>query len=293
MRGYNIVELLNKSDVDKDIRDEVNCIEINNILIYKYLQHQIPLRASVAILVLNGNADISINYKKYYISHNNLILLSASHLLKFNSCSNDFKALALLLSRKFTDSMDSTDMVNKRIRYEVMTFRSPIISLIKRDCIILKERLLMVIKSINNNQHKYRKELILNSIFAFFLDTSNIIDSSINKNDDFIETHKENIIKEFIGLLSFYYKEEHNVDFYASKLNISTHYLTLLVKSITGQRASDLIYEMIYSEARELLLHSKLSIQEISNDLNFSDQSSFGKFFKRRCGISPKEFRLI
>lgn len=72
---------------------------------------------------------------------------------------------------------------------------------------------------------------------------------------------------------------------------MSPHYLTLIVKHVTGQSASDFIFEMLYSEARNLLTHSKLSIQEIASKLNFSDQSSFGKFFKRKAGVSPFDFR--
>ncbi len=35
----------------------------------------------------------------------------------------------------------------------------------------------------------------------------------------------------------------------------------------------------------------QLSIQQITQKLNFSDQSAFGKFFQRRSGISPAIFR--
>ena len=74
-------------------------------------------------------------------------------------------------------------------------------------------------------------------------------------------------------------------------LNLSAHHLTQIVKLVTGQSVSDFIFEMLFSEARNLLTHSKLSIQEIATTLNFSDQSSFGKFFKRRAGVSPIDFR--
>ena len=84
---------------------------------------------------------------------------------------------------------------------------------------------------------------------------------------------------------------EHKVDFYAAHLNLSAHHLTQIVKLVTGQSVSDFIFEMLFSEARNLLTHSKLSIQEIATTLNFSDQSSFGKFFKRKAGVSPVDFR--
>ena len=101
----------------------------------------------------------------------------------------------------------------------------------------------------------------------------------------------ETVTKSFIELLTMYYREEHKVSCYASKLNITPHYLTWVVKRVTGQTASDFIFEMLYSEARNLLTHSKLSIQEITTKLNFADQTSFGQFFKRNSSLSPIEFR--
>ncbi|WP_196048231.1 helix-turn-helix domain-containing protein, partial [Parabacteroides distasonis] len=44
-------------------------------------------------------------------------------------------------------------------------------------------------------------------------------------------------------------------------------------------------------EAKALLSSSTLSIQEISDRLNFTNQSFFGKYFKQHVGISPTEYR--
>jgi AraC-like DNA-binding protein len=43
--------------------------------------------------------------------------------------------------------------------------------------------------------------------------------------------------------------------------------------------------------ASRLLREPELSIQEIAEKLSFSDQSSFGKFFKKHTGISPLKYR--
>jgi len=146
-------------------------------------------------------------------------------------------------------------------------------------------------KSISYTEHYYYKEVILNSLFAFYLDLSDILERQMTLPGNDSITRYESVIKSFIELLVIHYREEHKVEFYASELNLSSHYLTLIVKQVTGQSVSDFIYEMLYSEARTLLSHSKLSVQEIAAKLNFSDQSSFGKFFKRKSGLSPKEFR--
>jgi AraC-like DNA-binding protein len=39
------------------------------------------------------------------------------------------------------------------------------------------------------------------------------------------------------------------------------------------------------------MMQSDLTLKEISDKLNFPDQSSFGRFFKNNTGQSPKEYR--
>jgi AraC-like DNA-binding protein len=39
------------------------------------------------------------------------------------------------------------------------------------------------------------------------------------------------------------------------------------------------------------MMQSNLTLKEISDKLNFPDQSSFGRFFKSNTGQSPKEYR--
>jgi AraC-like DNA-binding protein len=44
-------------------------------------------------------------------------------------------------------------------------------------------------------------------------------------------------------------------------------------------------------EAKALLKSTNMTIQQISDELNFPSQSFFGKYFKRVVGVSPKEYR--
>ncbi|WP_239056672.1 MULTISPECIES: AraC family transcriptional regulator [unclassified Parabacteroides] len=189
------------------------------------------------------------------------------------------------------EEMDATDMIYKRIKYGAILYNTPIVKLNKVNTLLLKNRILSVDKAIDKCDHFYYKEMILNSLFAFYLDLSNIIEKDTGLQDNSNLTRHENIIGLFIELLVANYRTEHKVDFYASRLNMTSHYLTLIVKRITGQTVNEFIFEMLYSESRNLLTHSRLSIQEIAALLNFSDQASFGKFFKRKSGVSPIEFR--
>ena len=284
-------ELFPPADLSGDIRGDINCIELDSHGVSSQFSSPIFLDASIAILVLSGTAVFRVNYKTLPIKANTMILLSASHLFYFKECSFDFTCLCQFVSKKFMDDMDSTDMIYRRIKYGVKMYNEPVMQLNNDNTALLLERLTAVNRAIDNTGHLYYKEMILNTLFAFYLDLSNIIDRRPEFYNEGNVTRYESIIKSFIELLVTNYRKEHKVDFYASQLNISAHYLTFIVKRSTGQSVSDFIFEMLYSEARTLLSHSKLSIQEITTILNFSDQSSFGKFFKRKAGLSPVDYR--
>ena len=103
--------------------------------------------------------------------------------------------------------------------------------------------------------------------------------------------YKESICNEFLLLAMNNHRTHHTLDFYAEKLHISTQYLTHLVKVVHGMTANKIINDMILLDAKAMLKLPTKSIKEIAFELNFADQSSFGKFFKKHTGISASKYR--
>lgn len=72
---------------------------------------------------------------------------------------------------------------------------------------------------------------------------------------------------------------------------MTPRYFSNLIKETSQQSAAEWIDNYIVTEAGILLRTTNLSVKEVSEALNFPDQSFFGKYFKRRTGISPKEYK--
>ncbi|MDO5394723.1 MAG: helix-turn-helix domain-containing protein [Bacteroidales bacterium] len=98
-------------------------------------------------------------------------------------------------------------------------------------------------------------------------------------------------VHDFMRLVHFNYKSHRTLGFYAGKLYISPKYLTVLVKEATGRSATEWIDEFVIIEAKNLLRFSGKNIQQVAYALNFPNQSSFGKYFKRLTGISPMAYQ--
>lgn len=108
-----------------------------------------------------------------------------------------------------------------------------------------------------------------------------------------INMRKTEVFLKLIQLVETHYMNERGVEFYADKLCLSPKYLSALSKSISGYTVQDLVFKAIIRRSKTLLCITNKTIQEISNDFNFPNASSFGTFFKKQTGMSPMKYREI
>ena len=112
-----------------------------------------------------------------------------------------------------------------------------------------------------------------------------------HKIDAYSASYNHTIFRNFQKLIVSNYKRLKLPKEYAELLYITPNHLNALCKDIIGQSAGEVIREHILLEAKRLLINKDLSIAEISNQLNYSDQSYFIKLFKKHEGITPERFR--
>ncbi|MCT4613763.1 MAG: helix-turn-helix domain-containing protein [Marinifilaceae bacterium] len=92
------------------------------------------------------------------------------------------------------------------------------------------------------------------------------------------------------GVLEMF-SNPHSTSFYAQILNIHPNHLNAVVKSITGLTALNHIHDHIIQLAKGQLSQTTDSMKEIAYSLHFETPSHFSSFFKKKVGVSPKEFR--
>lgn len=167
---------------------------------------------------------------------------------------------------------------------------SPFISLKSENLSDLKQTFKELRTEYQSHQQS-RKEILCLLLKVFVL--KYIRNSSkkdlINRSVD----HKKKLVDDFNDLVNLHYKELKTTSKYAEKLNINSSYLNTLVKEILDITAGQVIKNRIILEAERLLLHTSLSIIEISYELGFNDNSHFGKYFKSVRGVSPNNFRIV
>lgn len=85
--------------------------------------------------------------------------------------------------------------------------------------------------------------------------------------------------------------ESFNLNQISYQFNLNRNYLAKLIKEETGQSFNEYINQRKIAVAKDLLLSTKLSIEEIAHQTGFSYSHYFIKIFKSREGITPGQYR--
>jgi AraC-like DNA-binding protein len=109
--------------------------------------------------------------------------------------------------------------------------------------------------------------------------------------DPNLADHKLDIIRQYNLLVESHYKEQHQVSFYADKLNKSPKTLANLFALYNNKSPLAVIQDRLIMEAKRLLIYTDKSAKEIAYDLGFEDTAYFSNFFKKHTARPPMDFR--
>ena len=245
------------------------------------------------VIIEKGSISIKSNELIHHYKKENLGMIIPNNVYKVNAFTDDVKAYFILIDRDELNNQTSFAF-NK---YEMQqALRSSNNNIEKVSDNAFAHILNLCEQLFYYNQEE--KEITFSQQIKLSLFTSLVYilvgdflqgkgkDINILKN-----SRKESITMKFLQLVSINFMKEKELKFYADKLLISSKYLSNTVREITNQPPSKFITEALLNNAKILLLNSDNSIKEISNELDFSDQYAFGKFFKKHTGLSPSNFK--
>ncbi|MBN9389287.1 MAG: helix-turn-helix domain-containing protein [Chloroflexi bacterium] len=136
-----------------------------------------------------------------------------------------------------------------------------------------------------------KKELVRHFLLALLIKIERLILLQGSMISPRYDAGEYQFFDSYLTLLEEHYRREHNVDFYAEKLQLSSKQLSNLLQQRTGKSAKRLIVERLLLEAKRLLSFTELPVKQIASSLGYNDPYHFSKLFKQETGLSPKTFR--
>jgi AraC family transcriptional activator of pobA len=240
-------------------------------------------------LVTQGEMQVKFNLIDYTIKKNDLFVISPGIIHQIVS-KQDFLAMTVGFATEYLIEAGIHKKKFDLVTYAA-TLHSPKISLSELEANRLHTLMgLLNEKDWPEAEHPFREEILMHGFNIFLLELA-VLCKKYREYEPTKLTQKENILTRFTTLLAKDFKVQRSVQYYADRLFITPKHLTKTLKELTNKTAGEFIDEMVITEAKVLLDDMSMSVARVSQELNFSNQFFFSKFFKRQTGINPSAYK--
>ena len=288
---YKLVQarLDSKSHTSKENWEgKISCFYANNEKAMAVNKLRDTVEVYAFTLVRKGELVLQSNDNPLILHRNDLYINLPGFKLKMLSASEDYQATCLLIDAKTSiDTPVSKDMV-RTAYFPLLEMKEPKVTVTEEEGIRL-EKIMEMIRYHVMNESLYQEKILKTLYSVFILELMDIVELKRRKVE--LSERSEDLYISFIRMLPENFKEHHDIKYYAEQLNVTPTYLSRLVKQVTSHTVVDFINQMLLYEASWMLTSTDKTIGQIAEELHFSDQASFSKFFLRMKGIGPKEYR--
>lgn len=293
---YNDLDIIHLPNYNSSVKLGNDIILIDNLSgeneDYKKDFQDFPIKISfsISIICLSGNISFRVNLNEYRLEANDMLIVQRGDIGEYLSKSDDCKIIAIAFTDEYFQNIQY--LVNsislQRLFREKPSCR--LTQTIINECVAIYG---MMKSKIAEEDNPYRKgalmgylQVLLHDAYYYFetiLKETKLTNKKLSRKDE--------IYDHFIKAVHKDYRMHRSIKHYADVLCISPKYLSQIVMQVSGRLAGEWIADYVILEAKALLKSRKYTIQQISDSLNFSNQSFFGRYFKEKVGCSPSAYR--
>ena len=238
------------------------------------------------LLCTQGECSINVHLDKYQMEKNSLAIIFPGLFFQIIEKTNDCRFVFLAFSAEL---IHSSRLFSFSIEFTPYIFEQPVLNLSMKAGKLVEDYFMLFVRAKQLSPKMFDREQATVAYTQLILGVGGLFRKGPYKQKK--RNRDQTIIKTLIRLLINEYKNERSISFYADKMHLTAQYLSSTIKKMTGKTLTDIISNLVIHDAKAKLRSTELSIQEISDSLNFSDISSFGNYFKRYTGLTPSQYR--
>jgi AraC family transcriptional activator of pobA len=246
----------------------------------------VKINQVIVIICVTGTMKGTLNLRRFTAKAPCLFIVLTDQILQNTGFSDDFSGHAIIMAKEFWNDFP----VNIQLSFPFLlsVHDNPWIPLSNEELASIAGYFHLIQSAIRKRENPNRIETVRYLTLGFFYGYGYQF-HKINENPN---KSKQDILTErFLTLVKDNCRMNRNIEFYADKVCLTHKYLSKAIKINSGKTAAEWIEDYVILEAKALLKSTNKTVQQISDELNFPTQSFFGKYFKRRVGMSPKKYR--
>lgn len=250
-----------------------------------------PMQIGFLLIVLctEGEVTFTLGGREQHMEAGDLFISFGEQIIQEEHADRNFHAKAFLMTRQF--AQNCIVGLNMMWPYLLYLMKNPVLKMDSEEREWLENCYHLIRRRLSQMSGRYTREATVSLVRAFYFEICNLLDARVQPDQSGVQNRAYAIFDQFIRLLSQHFKQERSVEWYSNEMCLTPKHLSEVVKQVSGKTAGQWITTMVIIEIKNLLKHTTLSIKEIAQDMNFPNQSFFGKYFKNVEGISPSDFR--
>lgn len=244
------------------------------------------INACLVCVCLAGNAEVEVDLQSFQFVRNDIIVVFPGQVLACDKNSSNFEIAYFSFSNHLIDEIlyrFPTEFIG--FLRESVTYHLPETEKER----MVTEYFATISAKFCDTENVCRREIVVNLLHNFYLDLYNKV-VAINKITNRQRKHKDEMQEEFFRLLKANIMNR-EVAFYAGKLCITPKYLSIITKENTGSSAKELIDKFAITELKLRLKSTATQLKEIATQLNYPSEAFLCKYFKKRTGMTPSQYR--
>lgn len=244
--------------------------------------------------ITQGYSIFEFNNESYRLEPGCLFILAPTHTCRLIECSADYKVRLLLLDSNGHNLSIHLNYIVKSERW-IQTYFNPVFRLNNEESKRMKTCLDRIAEEIMRPECPNRTAILKLATTWHHVELDNIMQEHMDDKSDNSKplTRQQVLARQLYRLIVNNYRKEHQVKYYSEQMCLTSQYLNQITTHVFGKTLSAIISDLLFSTARSMILASEMSIQEIADELGFTDQASFSKFIKKTAGVSPSNMRKM
>jgi len=238
------------------------------------------------IFITEGKGIHEIDFIEYTIQAGELLISSKNRVHRYSEFDN-LEGYLIMFTEGFlceflsSDTSEVKDLFKQSYLNPHVNFGNLYVSTITK--------LLEVIY----DMHKKANSLMNYKVIASTFRTLALLILSSRLGEDTSKQKKNEIFMQFTELVEEHIDKEKTVEGYANMMHVSKKTVNLMTRKAIDMSAKQYIIQQLILKIKLKLCFEQKSINEISEELGFTESSNLTKFFKKYTKVNPREFRSM
>ena len=258
----------------------------------RFINNPLQFVSTMTLLVcFEGSIELNIGLTRHVMTAGDALFVKSGTIIELKDMPDDTLFCSIVVGESFYvpifSGVDLSAIQRSLIHQPVCRLDETSLEVCEKIYRLMKSKVLTSdVLQFRNDIVKGHLQALLFTVYAVYEHRTHQLDD-----DERRYTRQQETFSRFLELVQRDFRKERNIKYYADKLCITPTYLSRIVLQESGRTAGDHIDSFVITEAKQLVRSRRYTILQISDMLNFTCQSFFGRWFKKHTGYSPTEYQ--